>query len=65
MTTRKDRYIKPQMRIIFNREFQRYEVYRERPIYRNGQPQPVFVHRSQIECLKYFNRVREIEGRGV
>jgi len=53
------------MRIVFNPEFNRYEVYRERPQYRNGQPQPVFVHRSEIECLKFFSRVREIEGKKI
>ena len=53
------------MRIIFNPEFKRYELYREKPIYRNGQPQPVFVSHSEIACLKYFTRVREIEGRKV
>lgn len=47
------------MRIIFNPEFKRFEVYRENPIIRNGQAQPVFVSAKQLDCIKYCNKVEQ------
>jgi len=51
------------MRVIFNPEFCRYEVYREEPIVRNGQPQPIFVSHDEKQCRKFIHRVEEQEAR--
>lgn len=48
------------MRILFNTQFRRWEVYEENPIVRNGEAQPVFVSGSYERCAKYC---RDVEGR--
>lgn len=50
------------MRILYNPDFKRWEVYREKPIIRNNEPHPVFVSRDYFKCELYRNAVEEAEG---
>jgi len=46
-----------QMRILYNPDFKRWEVYPDDPIIRNNEPQPVFVNRDYFKCELYRKAV--------
>lgn len=39
--------------IVFNPEFERWEVYGDDPVIRNGEPQPEFVSVNYDKCITY------------
>ena len=41
------------MKILYNPQFHRWEVYGEDPVIRNGEPQPEFVSDSYQKCITY------------
>ena len=45
------------MKILYNPQFHRWEVYGKMPIIRNGEPQPKFVSASYKKCEEYVRAV--------
>jgi hypothetical protein len=45
------------MRILYNPEFKRWEVYRDDPIIRNNEPQPCYVSADYFKCELYRKAV--------
>lgn len=45
------------MRILYNPELKRWEVYPENPIIRNNEPQPVYVSRDYFKAELYRKAV--------
>lgn len=45
------------MKILYNPQFHRWEVYGKYPIIRNGEPQPCFVSKTLEECERYVRDV--------
>lgn len=46
------------MKIVYNPEMNRWEVYGEDPVIRNGEPQPEYVSESYEKCVTYRMAVR-------
>ena len=51
------------MEIIYNPEFDRYEVYGDNPVIRAGEPQPDFVSADVDACITYRMLVEERHGK--
>ena len=51
------------MKIKFNEEFRRWEVYATHPVVRGGELQPAFVSADYKPCVAFLVRVRRLEGR--
>lgn len=45
------------MKILFNPEFHRWEVYGDNPVIRNKEPQPEFVSPDLDKCIAYKRAV--------
>ena len=45
------------MRLVYNANFPRWEVYGNHPVIRGGKQQPVFVSKDRSACEEYIKRV--------
>lgn len=45
------------MKILYNPQFRRWEVYSDHPVIRNGEPQPKYVSAKYEKCEKYVRSV--------
>lgn len=44
----------------FNTEFHRWEVYGPTSVIRAGEPQPLFVAKTERECLRFIEQRKEM-----